>query len=42
MEVRVTSRDFGMGAHVPPLGGDKGPMGGDWCVIRDNFQRRLK
>ena len=47
---RVFNSDFPMGGdifrHVPPqwggtMGGDKGPMGGDLCVIRDNIIRSL-
>ena len=32
-------RDFGMGG---PKGGDKGPMGGDWRVIRDKIKGTKK
>ena len=38
---RAANTDFGMGGdRSPPIGGgpkggDKGPMGGDWRVIRD-------
>ena len=40
---RAAHTDFGMGGGtVPPIGGgpkggDKGPMGGDWHVIRDKI-----
>ena len=40
---RVTNRDFGMGGDMSPpiggghMGGDKGPMGGDWRGIRDKI-----
>ena len=30
------------GLHIPPIGGDKGPIGGDWCVIGDKIWRCLK
>ena len=41
-------RDFGMGGEQsPPIGGgpkggDKGPMGGDWRVIRDKIKGTKK
>ena len=41
---RAFNRDFGMGGdQSPPIGGgpkggDKGPMGGDWRVIRDKIK----
>ena len=41
MDIRASHTDFGMGGdRSPPIGGgpkggDKGPMGGDWRVIRD-------
>ena len=41
---RGTHTDFGMGGdQSPPIGGgpkggDKGPMGGDWRVIRDKIK----
>ena len=43
MRSRATDTDFGMGGPVPPhrggpKGGDKGPMGGDWRVIRDKIK----
>ena len=44
---RAGHRDFSMGGDLsPPIGGgpkggDKGPMGGDWRVIRDNLSRTL-
>ena len=47
-QYRVGPTDFGMGgALYPPIGGghmggDKGPMGGDWRVIRDKIGRPLK
>ena len=46
--IRVTSRDFGMGGDTSPpiggghMGGDKGPMGGDWRVNRDKIWRGHK
>ena len=45
---RVIHTDFGMGGDLYPpiggvhMGGDKGPMGGDWRVIRDKIGRPLK
>ena len=45
---RVGPTDFGMGGDLSPpiggghMGGDKGPMGGDWRVIRDKILRCLK
>ena len=30
------------GTRPPPMGGDKGPMGGDWRVNRDKIRRGLK
>ena len=43
-EGRALHTDFGMGGgyQSPPIGGpkggDKGPMGGDWRVIRDKIK----
>ena len=48
MYIRVSRTDFGMGGDLSPpiggghMGGDKGPMGGDWRVIRDKIWRCLK
>ena len=42
--LRAFNTDFGMGGDPsPPIGGgpkggDKGPMGGDWRVIRDKIK----
>ena len=45
---RAAHTDFGMGGdRSPPIGGgpkggDKGPMGGDWRVIRDKINGTKK
>ena len=45
---RASHTDFGMGGdRSPPIGGgpkggDKGPMGGDWRVIRDKINGTKK
>ena len=46
--LRAANTDFGRGGkRSPPIGGgpkgaDKGPMGGDWRVIRDKNYRTKK
>ena len=46
--IRAGHTDFGMGGErSPPIGGgpkggDKGPMGGDWRVIRDKINGTKK
>ena len=46
--LRVSHADFAMGGDLSPpyggglMGGDKGPMGGDLRVIRDNSIYRSK
>ena len=43
--LRVSRTDFRMGGNRPPpigggqMGWDKGPMGGDWRMIRDKLGR---
>ena len=40
---RGSHRDFGMGGdQSPPIGEDKGPMVGDWRVIRDKIKGTKK